>query len=133
MADITQLARLGVLKKYGAREVLFKQGDPGSEMFIILRGKVAVLLDSNNSPPFAIAELGPGDFFGEMSLLEGMPRSATIRALEDTIVITIDDNNFEAVIAQQPRIAYRIMKGLSSRLRRQNEELSWLRTEKGRD
>jgi uncharacterized protein (DUF2225 family) len=131
MADITQLARLGVLKKYGAREVLFKQGDPGSEMFIILRGKVAVLLDSNNSPPFAIAELGPGDFFGEMSLLEGMPRSATIRALEDTIVITIDDNNFEAVIAQQPQIAYRIMKGLSSRLRRQNEELSWLRTEKG--
>ncbi len=127
MADIAQLARLGVLKKYGAREVLFKQGDSGSEMFIILRGRVAVLLDSTDGPPFVIAELGPGDFFGEMSLLEGVPRSATIRSLEDTIVITIDENNFEAVIAQQPQIAYRIMKGLSSRLRKQNEELSRLR------
>jgi hypothetical protein len=58
-----------------------------------------------------------------MSLLEGLPRSATIQATEDTIVIVINEHNFEQVIAQQPQIAYRIMKGMSSRLRQQNEEL----------
>jgi len=127
VVDVAHLARLGGIKKFTADEVLFNKGDEGSEMYIILRGKVAVLVDSPDGSPVTIAELGPGDFFGEMSLLEGMPRSATIQALDDTIVITIDESNFEQVIAKQPQIAYRIMKGLSSRLRSQNEELSRLK------
>ncbi|MGE5544279.1 MAG: DUF2225 domain-containing protein [Bacillota bacterium] len=130
MVDVAQLARLGGIKKYPTDEVLFNKGDEGREMYIILRGKVAVLVDSPDGSPVTIAALGPGDFFGEMSLLEGLPRSATIQALEDTTVITIDESNFELVIAKQPQIAYRIMKGLSSRLRSQNEELSRLKAEK---
>ncbi|MDD2619461.1 MAG: DUF2225 domain-containing protein, partial [Syntrophomonadaceae bacterium] len=63
----------------------------------------------------------------EMSLLEGMPRSATIGAVEDTIVLIINENNFEQVIAQQPGLAFRIMKGISGRLRQQNDEIKQLK------
>lgn len=127
MVDVAKLAQLGGVRKYSTDEVFFNAGDPGHEMFIILRGKIGVFIDSIDGFPIPVAELGPGDFFGEMSLLEGMPRSATIQATEDTIVIVINENNFEQVIAQQPKIAYRIMKGMSSRLRQQNEELGKLK------
>ena len=92
-------------------------------MFIILKGKVGVFLNSIEGFPFMIAELCSGDFFGEMSLLEGLPRSANIEALEDTLVLVINEDNFEKVISGQPSLAYRIMKGMSGRLRRQNEEI----------
>lgn len=125
--DVAALARLGGVKKYGIDELFFNAGDPGHEMYIILRGRVGVYLNSVDGYPIMVATLGPGDFFGEMSLLEGMPRSATIGAIEDTIVLIINENNFEQVIAQQPGLAYRIMKGISGRLRQQNDEIKQLK------
>lgn len=127
MVDIAALARLGGVRKYRADEILFHFGDPGHEMFIILKGKVGVYINSLDGSPLQVALLKSGDFFGEMSLLENMPRSATIGTLEDTVCLVIDESNFEQVIAQQPNLALRIMKGMSNRLRQQNEELSFLK------
>ena len=127
MVDIALLAKLGGVRTYHTDENIFNAGDCGREMFIILKGKVGVYIISIDGFPIKVAELCAGDFFGEMSLLEGMPRSANIEALEDTIVLVIDENNFEKVIAQQPSLAYRIMKGMSNRLRKQNEEICQLR------
>ncbi len=129
MLDIASIAKLGGARKYNIDETIFYAGDSGHEMFIILKGKVGVLINSIEGFPIKVAELGAGDFFGEMSLLEGMPRSATVEALEDTVVMVINENNFEKIIAQQPSLAYRIMKGMSSRLRKQNEEISQLKQE----
>jgi uncharacterized protein (DUF2225 family) len=127
MVDIAALARLGGVRKYSADEIFFNFGDPGHEMFIILKGRVGVFISSLDGSPLQVAALKDGDFFGEMSLLEGMPRSATIVALEDTVCLVIDESNFEQVIAQQPSLAFRIMKGMSNRLRQQNEELGFLK------
>lgn len=127
MLDIASLARLGGVKKFGEDEVFFNYGDPGHEMFIILKGRVGVYITSFDGFPTKVAELATGDFFGEMSLLESMPRSATISALEETVVLVINDSNFEQVVAQQPNLALRIMKGMSNRLRQQNEEMSLLK------
>jgi hypothetical protein len=127
MVDIAALARLAGVRKYGADEIFFHWGDPGHEMFIILKGTVGVFINSLDGSPLQVATLKDGDFFGEMSLLEGMPRSAAITALEDTVCLVIDESNFEQVIAQQPSLAFRIMKGMSNRLRQQNEELSFLK------
>ncbi len=127
MLDIASLARLGGVKKFGVDEVFFNFGDPGHEMFIILKGSVGVFISTYDGFPAKVAELKSGDFFGEMSLLETMPRSATISALEETVVLVINNNNFEQVIAQQPSLALRIMKGMSNRLRQQNEEMSFLK------
>lgn len=127
MVDIAALAKLGGVRKYNIDENIFNAGDSGREMFIILKGKVGVFLNSIEGFPFMAAELGSGDFFGEMSLLEEMPRSASIEALEETLVLVINEDNFEKVIAGQPGLAYRIMKGMSSRLRKQNEELCFFK------
>jgi uncharacterized protein (DUF2225 family) len=127
MVDIAALARLGGVRKYEVDETFFHFGDPGHEMFIILKGHVGVYINSLDGSPLQVAALKDGDFFGEMSLLENMPRSATISALEDTVCLVIDESNFEQVIAQQPSLAFRIMKGMSNRLRQQNEELSFLK------
>ncbi|MGE5390485.1 MAG: DUF2225 domain-containing protein [Deltaproteobacteria bacterium] len=127
MLDIAALARLGGVKKFGEDEVFFNFGDRGNEMYIILKGRVGVYINSFDGFPAKLNELKTGDFFGEMSLLESMPRSATISALEETVVLIINENNFEQVIAQQPNLAMRIMKGMSNRLRQQNEELSFLK------
>jgi uncharacterized protein (DUF2225 family) len=126
MVDIAGLARLGGVRKYSKDEVFFSCGDPGYEMFIILKGEVGVFINSENET-MPIAKLKDGDIFGEMSLLEGLPRSATIIALKDTICLVINDSNFEQIISQQPNLAFRIMKSLSSRLRQQNEELASLK------
>ena len=126
MLDIASLAKLGGARKYSIDETIFNAGDSGHEMFIILKGKVGVLINSMEGFPIRVAELGAGDFFGEMSLLEGMPRSAAVEALEDTIVMVINENNFEKIIAQQPGLAYRIMKGMSNRSTKQNEEIAQL-------
>ncbi len=127
MVDIAALARLGGVRKYAADEIFFHFGDSGHEMFIILQGHVGIYINSLDGSPLQIASLKNGDFFGEMSLLENMPRSATIIALEDTICLVIDESNFEQVMAEQPNLAFRIMKGMSNRLRQQNEELSFLK------
>ncbi len=83
-------------------ETLFRAGDPGDALYIIGRGKVEVLADAAQDTPVAataIAVLGEGSAFGEMSLLSGDPRSATIRAIEDTEVLEIDKRDFDYLVA----------------------------------
>ncbi|MDD2420555.1 MAG: DUF2225 domain-containing protein [Heliobacteriaceae bacterium] len=125
--NVNQLAQAGLVKRYSADDIIFYEGDLGKELYIILSGKVNIYINSIDGFPMDIAHLGPGDFFGEMSLLEDLPRSATVQAFENTIVLVIDESNFEAIISRQPKLALGIMKGLSIRLRQHNEEIRNLR------
>ncbi|MGE5403515.1 MAG: DUF2225 domain-containing protein, partial [Candidatus Saccharibacteria bacterium] len=127
MIDLNRLANSATIKKFEVDEVLFHEGDPGHEMMIILSGKLEISISSVDGFPIILATLGAGDLVGEMSLLEGLPRSATVRAIEPTIVAAIDELNFERVIAEQPVLAVRMMKGLSKRVREYNEEMRFLR------
>jgi hypothetical protein len=79
-----------------AGEVLFKAGEPGDALYIVARGKVEVLTDGSRDG--AIAVLGKGNAFGEMSLLSGGPRTATIRAVEDTDLLTIGKEDFDRLM-----------------------------------
>lgn len=123
MMDLAHLSRLGVVKRYAADEVFFEQGDQGSVMYIILTGQVDVLSRNIDGSFVRVAQLYPGDFFGEMSLLEKQPRSASVLALEQTVVVELSEDNFSLVISRNPEFAYKIMKGLSSRVRKITEEL----------
>lgn len=123
MVDLKQLARIGATRKYSVDDVFFYQGDPGKEMFILLTGTVGVFLNNIDGSSMMITRLSRGNFFGEMSLLEGAPRSATIQALEDCMVLVINKENFEGVVSKQPQFAFRLLKVLSSRIRSLNDEL----------
>lgn len=124
MLDIKKLVKVCSVRKFGPQAIVFKEGDPGAEMFIILSGSVRVLIAAPNGNNVEIAILKAGDTFGEMSLFEGMYRSATIQALEETATVAVNESNFESVICQDPSLSLRIMKSLSGRIRRQNAELA---------
>jgi CRP/FNR family transcriptional regulator, cyclic AMP receptor protein len=93
-------------------KVLIRQGDPGQECFVIAEGKARATIRGKES-----ATLGPGSFFGEMSLLDQGPRSATITAETDMRLLVLGSRDFSALINEVPPVAVRIMRGLAERLR----------------
>ena len=97
-------------------EIIFNEGDLGVEMFILQEGNVEVYRQVNGDQR-ELAVLEKGDFFGEMSLLEGLPRTATAAALTNTRLLRINGSTFDQMLRSKPEIAVRIMRKLSCRLR----------------
>lgn len=113
----TTLGRL-----YRDGEVIIKQGESGDCLYVIQKGKVEVI-DESDGKETRLAELGETEFFGEMGLFEKDVRSATVRSIGDTKVLTIDRKNFYQTIQKDPSIAYRLLEKLSNRLREMNKKL----------
>jgi CRP/FNR family transcriptional regulator, cyclic AMP receptor protein len=86
-------------------EALFREGDSGTELFFIRSGSVIVSKHVAGRVEQVLARLGPGDFFGEMSLFDRQPRSATIQAEEDTVLFWLNRVNLDQLIEQNPRAA----------------------------
>jgi CRP-like cAMP-binding protein len=118
--NIETIGKMGTVRHYGQGDVIFLEGDAGDEMYIVLRGQVDIVLSSPRGPK-TVARLGPGSFFGEMSILENAPRSGSARTTTETFVLAIHRDKFRAFIQAEPEIAFRIMQCLSQRIRRQNE------------
>lgn len=97
-------------------QIVFREGDDGTEMFIIESGAIDIQRAARSGEP--LATLGPGDFFGEMAILEDQPRFATAIARAPTKLLRIDRAAFPGVIAGNVEIAIRIMRKLAGRLRR---------------
>jgi signal-transduction protein with cAMP-binding, CBS, and nucleotidyltransferase domain len=96
-----------------AGEILFKAGDPGDALYIVAQGNVEVLANGQSGADAsgsAIAVLGPGHAFGEMSLLSGGPRTATIRAVEDTDLLEIGKDDLEQLVANGPQLAHAVKR-----------------------
>jgi zinc transporter ZupT len=95
-----------------AGEILFRAGDAGDALYIVGRGKVEVLTEPGpgNAACSSIAALGEGHAFGEMSLLSGEPRTATIRAVEDTTLLRIAKQDFEQLVAADPELAEAVQR-----------------------
>lgn len=104
-----------------AGQFVFREGEPGSEMYIIETGAVEILREVRGPEPIAVLE--PGDFFGEMAILEDQPRFASARAKESSRLLKIDRAAFAGLIQQNFEIAVRIMRKLAARLRRTEQLL----------
>lgn len=105
-----------------AGETIFRQGETGKTMYLLLEGTVEVTVDSNGMR-LPVAKFMSGDFFGEMSLLEGLPRSGTAVAAEPSRLLPLDEEAFRERMAADGAFAWRITKALSSRIRNHNQEL----------
>ncbi len=103
-------------------ELVYREGDPGAEMFIVQSGSVQ-MFRSLGGEEKDLAVMEKGDFFGEMSVLEGTPRTASARALEDTEIIEINSTVFDRMIRGNIEIAVRMLRKLSSRLQESNRRL----------
>jgi CRP/FNR family transcriptional regulator, cyclic AMP receptor protein len=95
-----------------ADRVIARQGEIGTGFFVIVSGMVRVIRDGET-----LAELGPGDFFGELSVLDGKPRNAQVVSTEPTTCLALASWEFEAVVREQPSVALAILRELASRLR----------------
>ncbi len=105
-----------------AGESIFEEGDPGTEMYIIQSGQVEILKTTGRTPR-RLALLEEGDFFGEMAILEDIPRTASARAHTDCVLVRIDRSTFDQLVRHDPEIAIRMLRKLSSRLRMVNPAL----------
>jgi CRP-like cAMP-binding protein len=114
--DLDRVGKLMVPRTVKSGEVIIKEGDQAAGFFIISTGKVEVVHDRDGQAE-KLAELGPGDFFGEMALFEGFPRNATIRATEDTECLAMTRWDFTAEMKNHPEIAVGMVPVLVRRLR----------------
>lgn len=103
--------------EYRPGQFIFRAGDIGSEMFVIHDGKAEVMREGRSPTENVVAVLEKGDFFGEMAVLEGLPRTASVRALTDLKLVRVDGATFTQLLRTEPEIAVRIMRKLSRRLR----------------
>jgi len=110
---------------YADGEVIFAQGDLGTEMFIILEGQVEIIKHINDES-HTLSRLEKGDFFGEMALLENVARTADARAAGEVKVLIINGSRFDEMLRKNPEIAVRIIRKYSKRLREANALLERL-------
>ena len=110
--ELEAVARIGTAIPVTPGYVLTRQGRVGHEFFIVLRGEASCAIDGRE-----VARFGPGDFFGEMSLIDHQARSATVVAETDMEVIAIDVREFNAMLTTTPAAARAILSTLSLRLR----------------
>jgi len=113
----------GLGKTYKDGEDIIKQGDSGNCMYVIQSGEIEVIRD-NNGKEVRLALRKEGDFFGEMALFSRELRSATIRALGEARILTVDRKNLLNSIQKDPSLAFRIIETLSKRIRDLSEEIA---------
>jgi CRP/FNR family transcriptional regulator, cyclic AMP receptor protein len=118
-AAVAALERLAEPKDFPAGAVIVSQEDRGDSLFVLVSGKVKVVLygDSGREIILSIFKT-PGDFFGEMSLLDNEPRSATVIADSRSRLLVLSRSHFQAHIESHPRTALRVLQEVSRRLRR---------------
>ena len=120
MADDQLFLRFG--RTFPKGTVLFREGEPGREMYVVQSGRVNVSKKVGEVEKI-LASLGPGEFLGEMSILNNKPRSATATCAEDAKLLVIDAKTFEAMIRGNAEIAIRMIKKLADRLAEANEQI----------
>ena len=110
------------LRHFSLGDVIFHEGDLGHEMYIVQEGQVEILRLASKGPQ-RLALLEKGDFFGEMSILDELPRTATAVAASDARLVEINGSTFDQMLRANPEIAIRIMRKLSLRVRQADEQL----------
>jgi CRP-like cAMP-binding protein len=119
--ELDALLDIAVTRTLAPREVLFRKGDPGTELFGILEGSLRATTPSAHGKEVTFSVMGSGEIFGEIALLDGRPRSATIEAVEEARVIAVERAAFLEFMERHPGVAVRLMGVLAARVRRVSE------------
>ncbi len=105
------------VQSLGNHEIIFREGDPGKHMYVILDGGVEIRKRTGEKSSRTMITLKKGDIFGEMAVVEGKPRSATAIAATDCRLLRLDEEAFYDLVLKNPDFAVKMIKTLSSRLR----------------
>jgi nucleotide-binding universal stress UspA family protein len=116
-ADLEHIAETARIRTYQRGEVIVREGEAGNGCFIIASGRVEIVIGEVGAHPTVLATLGAGEFFGEMAVIDDHPRSATVRALEETECVAIGRVEFLEALQHRPQIAVQMLPVLVRRLR----------------
>ena len=103
------------------REELFHKGDEGAQVYVVIRGKLKVLTTSDSGDDVVFSILGPGEVFGEIALLGGTPRTATVTAIDPCELLIIDRRDFLSFLRGHPDVAINLLEVLAQRMKRVSE------------
>jgi CRP-like cAMP-binding protein len=123
---VTEIVRSMAPRRYRRGEVIFHQGDPGDALHIVARGRVKIVLTSPEGDEAIIATVRPGDFFGELTLIDGAPRSATATAVEPVGTLVLARDRFRELLATNPVLRDNLEVSLAAEVRRMNEHVEEL-------
>jgi diguanylate cyclase (GGDEF)-like protein len=130
--DLDWIARATHARAFSEGDHLFEIGEPGRSLFILTAGTVQVL-HPNQPDGFHLARMGPGEFLGEMALLDDSPRSATVKAICDVETLVLDKADFHRLVLERPDVAFKLLEVMSRRIRNADEQISRLGRETVRD
>ncbi len=117
-AGLTALAGRAIQVDFPVGHVIARQGEIGTGFFVVISGRVRVVRDGT-----IVAHLGPGEFFGELSVLDRQPRNAMVAADEATSCLALASWDFEQVLLEQPALTLAILRGVAVRLRQVTESV----------
>jgi CRP-like cAMP-binding protein len=121
---LDQLARCVRRRSYHRGEVIFHQGDPGDTMHLVRGGRVKVVIPSETGDEAVLAILGPGECFGELAIIDGGPRSASVVAMEQVDTLVLGRQDFLAFFRSNIEAAERLVVNLARTIRRVNEDVA---------
>ena len=122
--DLASLAGTLKPRSFPAGTMIFHQGDIGSAMYLVDSGDVNIHLPGENSQRISLKDIARGEYFGELSLLDEMPRSASALATTDTVLMELERETLAEYLGKRPRVAMAILRVMSARLRETNSMLS---------
>ncbi|MBI5239311.1 MAG: Crp/Fnr family transcriptional regulator [Elusimicrobia bacterium] len=122
-AELRRIARLAREEDFRAGETIFVKSESGGRMFIVSSGRVRIFTSSSAKKRKTFAYLSPGDFFGEMALVDGHTRSASAQAVADSRLVVIRKSDFKDLLLSDPKLTFFLLRTVSERLRQANEEI----------
>ena len=122
--ELERVARVVVTRRFEAGEVVFKEGDQGSTCYVVRSGRTRAVREHPDGRSITLAHFGPGDIFGEMAMLDGERRSATVESIEDTDAIAILSVDMHRLLREYPDISVKLIAALGRRLRETNDRLA---------
>ena len=122
--DLGRVADVAVPRRFGATEVVFREGDESNTCYIVRSGKARAIRAHTDGRSITLANFGPGDIFGELAMFDNERRSATVETLAPTEVVAILGGDMRRLMREHPEIAVKLIAALAQRLRDTNERLA---------
>jgi CRP-like cAMP-binding protein len=124
--DLARVAQMCQICRFHRAERIFTEAEAGACLYVVMSGRVKIFGSSSQGRSKTFAYLEPGDFFGEMSLIDEEVRSASASALDDSVLIMLKSDDYRKLMLSRPTIALAVLNTLSSRLRKANKEIEGL-------
>jgi CRP/FNR family cyclic AMP-dependent transcriptional regulator len=122
-SDREAINKLAVTRSYAKNTLVMCEGDRSDSLYIVLTGKVKVFLSDEEGKEVTLNTQGPGEYFGELAMLDEAPRSASVVTVEDTKLAVVSKAAFDECLEKNPKIALTLIRGLARRLREVTENV----------